>query len=112
MDVAVTQDAQNRFVKIEIKVNLGQKLQFQFTGNHVFEDITLRALLMPEVLSLSDPTPRITELIVEKYRNVGYHFCKVTPVVQEARDSRVRTVELKVEEGNRVLIEDLNVLRR
>jgi outer membrane protein insertion porin family len=107
MDVSVTQDAQNRFVKIEIKVNLGQKLQFQFTGNQVFEDITLRALLTPEVLSLSDPTPRITELIVEKYRNVGYHFCKVTPVVQEARDSRIKTVELKVEEGSRVLIEDL-----
>lgn len=106
-DVVTTVDKDKRLAKVEIKVNLGQRLQFQFLGNNVFEDIQLRALLTPEVLSLSDPTPKIVELIVEKYRAVGYHFCKVLPQEHLSDESRVKMVELKIEEGNRVLIEDL-----
>jgi outer membrane protein insertion porin family len=106
-DAVTTVDSAERTAKVEIRVNLGQKLQFQFVGNRVFEDIQLRSLLSQEVLSLSDPTPRIVELVTEKYRSVGYHFCKVQPTVHESKDARIKMVELKIQEGARVRIDDL-----
>ncbi len=94
-------------VEILINVRMGERFQIRFVGNDVFSDVQLRALLTEDVLAQTDPTLRITQLIEEKYRTVGYPDCTVAVRRSLVENGKLNLMEMVVEEGPRTVIEDV-----
>lgn len=94
-------------VQIQILVKLGERFQYLFTGNHVFEDYELRQLFTDELLSRSDATSRIVDQVEAKYRAAGFHFVKVRPDVQVDAVQHLNVVTFQITEGPRVRIRDV-----
>ena len=92
-------------VDINVSARLGERFQFIFSGNEVFDDRTLKELMTDEVLSQSDSVGRIGALIETKYRSVGYHFCKVTPQSSINEHDRLNVIVFNIAEGNKVIVD-------
>lgn len=92
-------------VEIVYTLKLGERYQFNFQGNKVFDEIELRELFTPEVLSQSDASLRIKELIENKYKAVGFHFVKVNVSNVPASADQVHFIRFEIEEGTRVIID-------
>lgn len=103
--------SQNRLVvDIDVRIRLGERFQFIFSGNTVFESQELRELLTEEVLSQTDASQKIAALIEAKYRAVGYHFVKVTPKAELDAAEKLNVVRFEIREGAKVLIDRLHFL--
>lgn len=96
-------------VTISILIDLKERYQFQFTGNTVFESIALRDLIDERILSQVDANEKIAAAIKEKYRRVGYHFCRVTVKNNSEQRELLSVVWFEIDEGHRVLISKLHI---
>ena len=90
-------------------MKVGKRYQFLFLGNTVFDNESIRQWITPDVLGQAGTIRFIEKLITDKYKSLGYHFCKVTSVVESSVQRRVQTFKFQIEEGNRVLIDSLVV---
>jgi outer membrane protein assembly factor BamA len=104
-EAGVTFNDDKSEVEIQILVHMGERFQYYFSGNRIFDDYELRALLTPEVLARSDATSRVIELIEEKYRAAGFHFVAIRPDVSTDAAERLNIVNLDISEGERVRID-------
>lgn len=95
-------------VDVSYQLKLGERYQFTFHGNTVFDEVELKELMTAEVLSQSDSTVRIKELIEEKYKGVGYHFAKVNVTKTESANDKMHLVRFDIDEGNRVIIDKVS----
>ncbi|MFM8316563.1 MAG: POTRA domain-containing protein [Deltaproteobacteria bacterium] len=96
-------------VEIDFVLKVGSKFQFVFKGNQLFDDNTIRGWITPDVLAQSDPIRFIEQLIQEKYREVGYHFCKVHSVLDKNKNEKIRRIRFQIDEGSKVIIDNIAV---
>jgi outer membrane protein insertion porin family len=96
-------------VEVEFVLKVGEKYQFIFIGNEVFTSDVIRQWITADVLGQSDTIRFIERLIEEKYREVGYHFCKVTTVFQKNKRDKVQSYRFEIDEGPRVIVDSIIV---
>lgn len=96
-------------VEVEFVLKVGEKYQFIFSGNEVFSSDVIRQWITADVLGQSDTIRFIERMIEEKYRAVGYHFCKVTTVLQKSKRDKVQSYSFQIDEGPRVIIDSVIV---
>jgi len=95
-------------VSVQFTVRMGKRYQFEFSGNTVFMSSELRDLLTPEMLTQSDAVTKVAALIEEKYRQIGYYFCKVTTRNVPDDRGRVNIVRFEIDEGRKVIIDKID----
>ncbi|NQW44491.1 MAG: hypothetical protein HQ462_03700 [Deltaproteobacteria bacterium] len=84
-------------VEIEFVLKVGKKYQFIFIGNTVFTSDIIREWITSDVLGQPDTIHFIEGLIMEKYRAVGHHFCKVSSQSQKSEGDRVQNFSFQIE---------------
>jgi outer membrane protein insertion porin family len=94
-------------VDVIVRVKMGERFQIRFVSNSVFDDVQLRALVTDDVLSQSDPSVRIIQLIEAKYRTVGYPDCSVQVKKSSEEQGKLNLIELHINEGQRAYIQSL-----
>lgn len=97
----------NRWVKVEFRIRLGDRVSFGFRGNSVFNFTELLALVEDQrVLGLGkDYVISIKNRIEQEYRALGYAQIKVTPYTFEKPAQQERHVSYEIQEGPRVLLD-------
>src|SRR5262249_43418839 len=93
--------------EIAILVRMGERFQYRFSGNHVFEAYELRGLLTNDILTRSDAVNRIVELIEAKYRAAGFHFVRGKPEGTVHFPHHVNLVGFRIPEGEGVRIDQV-----
>jgi len=96
-------------VEVEFILKVGKKYQFIFQGNTVFSADLLQQWISSEVLGQSDPIRFIQQLIEEKYRAVGYHFCTVSAKREQNKSETVQSYRFVIDEGTKVIIDSIEV---
>ncbi|MBI2711970.1 MAG: BamA/TamA family outer membrane protein [Bdellovibrio sp.] len=98
--------AAERWVSLEIKIDVGERVNFGYRGNRVFTVGFLDGLIKDQrLIGLGrDYVAVIQGKIEEEYRAIGYAKVKVTPFIYEASGTNPRRVSLNIEEGPRVTI--------
>jgi outer membrane protein insertion porin family len=96
-------------VELTYLLKMGDRFQFEFSGNTVYEEALLRELITEETLSQVEPSKRVAELIESKYRAAGFHFVKVIPEEISPKGEKLRILRLKIEEGERVIIDRFEI---
>lgn len=96
-------------VEVEFVLKIGKKYQFVFTGNTVFPSDVIRQWITSDVLGQSDPIRFLQQLIEERYKEVGHHFCKVAVTLGKGGDGKVQIYRFDIDEGQRVRIDSLVV---
>jgi outer membrane protein assembly factor BamA len=99
--------SESNTVEITVKLKMGERFQFRFTGNSVFDDVALKALVTDEVLSQADPSTRVVQLIEKKYRSVGYPDCSIQVTKATQEQGKLSSIEMAISEGERVLIQSV-----
>ncbi|MBI4403569.1 MAG: BamA/TamA family outer membrane protein [Deltaproteobacteria bacterium] len=106
-DYSLDFDQDKTAVNIHLSVKMGERLQFEFVGNRSLGTIALRELITEEITSQSDASTRIAAFIEEKYKALGYHFCKVQVVNLLEDQGRLKIIRFSIDEGQRVIIDDI-----
>ncbi len=96
-------------VEIRFLVKLEDRFLFQFRGNTIFEDVTIRSMLTEEVLSQIDATAKIVELVETKYKEIGYHFVKVAAKEESFKGQKLKVVTFDIDEGPKVILDEIHV---
>lgn len=96
------------FVDITVHVETGRKIQILFTGNRVLDDVALREMISLDGVSEEDNRRQMISLIENKYRTLGFHFCRVRVTDEEKSDMLVR--KISIEEGQKVIIDRFQVV--
>lgn len=96
-------------VEIEFVLKVGKKYQFVFNGNSLFPSDVIRQWITPDVLGQSDPIRYIQQLILERYKAAGYHFCEVSWTAEKNNAGKVQIYKFAIDEGSRVVIDSLIV---
>ncbi len=99
--------SESNTVDITVRIKMGERFQFRFIGNTVFDDVALKALVTDEVLSQSDPGSRVVQLVEKKYRSVGYPDCTIQLNKTSEEQGKLTAIELAITEGERVLIQSV-----
>lgn len=98
-------------VDVTFLVKLGDRFQFQFIGNTVFDEFDLRSLLTDELLSQTNATSRIVEVVESKYRAAGFHFVQVKVNTQQRSVDEKRSITVyrfEIDEGKKVLVDKIH----
>ncbi len=111
-DVATQFSTDMKTAEVLIEVRTGRRLQLEFEGNSVFDDMSLRSGITEAMLAENDSDRQMVEAIEKRYRDVGYHFCKVE-IKDDAkgdddRETMVRRVSIR--EGDKVIIDKIQVV--
>ncbi|MBC7691096.1 MAG: BamA/TamA family outer membrane protein [Methylotenera sp.] len=95
-----------RWVKLEIHLDIGERVSFGFRGNTVFTYAQLTAIVDEQrLLGFGrDYVARIQSKIEEGYKNLGYARVLVNPFTFENPEKQERHVTYQIEEGNRLEI--------
>lgn len=96
-------------VEIRFLVKLEDRFLFQFRGNTIFEEVTIRSMLTEEVLSQIDATAKVVELLETKYREIGYHFVKVAAKEETFRAQKLKVITFDIDEGTKVILDTIRV---
>ncbi len=110
-DVASAFKGDNRWVDLEVHINLGDRVTFGFRGNQAYTNIQLQGLI--DDLRLvgfgKDYIGAIRNRIADEYRSDGYAQVKVTPYTVEKQGARrERHITYVIEEGPRVRIQSVD----
>jgi len=99
-----------RWIDLEFRVALGDRVSFGFRGNKAFNLSQLGSFISDQrVLGLGkDYISTIKERIEEEYRNAGYVHVSLTPYVYEQPRQNERRVTFAVSEGPRVKVESID----
>lgn len=105
---AQKKDAQ-RWVALEVRVDIGEKVIFGYRGNQAFSLGYLDSLISEQrLLGLGkDYVTAIKSRMEEEYRGVGYAQVSITPYVFESMGGAARRVSFAIEEGPRVKIKSV-----
>jgi len=96
-------------VEVDFVLRTGQKYQFMFSGNNVFGDEVIRSWITADVLATSDPIRAIEGVIETKYKEIGYHFCKVQTVYPKIREAKIKRYHFNIDEGEKVIVDSVTV---
>ncbi len=96
-------------VEVEFVLKVGKKFQFIFMGNTIFPVDVIQQWITAEVLGQSDPVRFISQMIEEKYKSVGYHFCKVTAISEKNKNGKIQSYRFLINEGSKVIIDSIVV---
>lgn len=96
-----------RWVKLKIRVNLGDRVDFGYRGNAVFPNSQLSLWIDEQrLLGFSqDYVERLRSRFEDEYRKLGYEKIKVEVFTFEDRENQKRKVTYVFSEGPRVEIE-------
>lgn len=106
-DVTLNFNEDKTVVEVNILLNVGEKLQFEFKGNTVLSGVEIRQLAGPNILSQPDAQRKVASQIESKYRRLGYHFIKVRTENISDRIHLVNIVRFLIEEGPKVHVEKI-----
>ncbi len=110
VEQVLTEFSENKLeVEIRLLVKLEDRFLFQFRGNTIFEDVTIRSMLTEEVLSQIDATAKVVELLETKYREIGNHFAKVAAKEESFKSQKLKVVTFDVDEGPKVILDTIHV---
>lgn len=99
-----------KWVKLIVKVELGERVSFGFRGNQVYTNPQLQALVDEQrLLGLSrDYLSRLQSRIEDEYRKTGYDRVKVEVFTFENAAEQRRHVTFSITEGPRIEIENVS----
>ena len=97
-----------REVEVSFLVSPGERFLFQFKGNTVFSDVSLRELLTEDVIAQGENGRRIADLIEKKYKQVGYHFAKVEIKTSKSDRDTLTVIRFDILEGAKVIVDKLD----
>jgi outer membrane protein insertion porin family len=95
-------------VAVTILVRWNERLQFVFSGNRVYGSVAMRDLITEEVLAQADANLKLAQVIEEKYRRVGYHFCRVRSEITHREREKLTVVHVRIHEGPKVIIDNVD----
>jgi outer membrane protein insertion porin family len=100
----------SRWVRVRVKVQLGDRVSFAFRGNTVFPNSQLASWIEEQrLLGFSqDYVERIRGRLEEEYRKLGYDRAKVKVYTFEDHEDQRRKVLYAFDEGPRVEIEKIS----
>jgi outer membrane protein insertion porin family len=100
----------SKWLELNFRVDLGDRVNFGFRGNSFFTYSQLMNLVDEQrLLGLGkDYVGVIKNRLEEEYRSVGYFFVKITPFTFENLQGEGRKVTYVVDEGPRAKIESID----
>jgi outer membrane protein assembly factor BamA len=103
--------APNGRVGFHIDVSYGSRIRYGFRGNKQFSYRELSVMVrdVKEVASGSDYLASVRRKVLEAYREIGFANAKITTLVREDPTRGIRYVTLNVDEGEKILVELLDV---
>ena len=98
-----------RWVKLEVHVDLGDRVTFGFRGNTVFTSVALAGVVedLRAVGFGKDYVASIKGKIEDEYHSLGYAHAKAEPYVIEEPELQERHVTYVIDEGPRVMIDSI-----
>jgi outer membrane protein assembly factor BamA len=105
-DVQLSDDRQ--FADVRFRVETGDRLLFLFRGMKFLDEVELRTFLTDDVLSQTDGPRVVADRIVERYKQLGYAFCRVDIEREDQRQARRKVVTFRIVEGARVFVDKLS----
>ncbi len=98
-----------RWVRLKIRVHLGERVEFSYRGNTVFPNGQLSAWIEEQrLLGFSqDYVERVRNRFEEEYRRLGYAKIKIDIFTFEDPKDQRRTISYAFDEGPRVKIENI-----
>ena len=100
----------SKWVDLELKVFIGDRVTFGFKGNMVLSRGKLTSLIDDQrAVGLGgDYITAIGTRIENEYKSIGYAWVKVSPFTFEKHGKQERHVTFQIHEGPRVIIESLD----
>ncbi len=98
-------------VAISLEISYGSRIRYGFQGNRQFSYRELMALVgdVKEVSSGSDYLASVRRRVLDAYKEIGFANAKITTLVREDSARGIRYVSLIVNEGKKILIDDIEV---
>src|SRR5690606_15781695 len=104
-DVQISEDGRNADVRF--RVETGDRLLFLFRGMKVLGETELRKFLTEDVLSQTDGPRVVGDRIVDRYRQLGYPFCRVDFDRKPEPAAKRTVVQFTIHEGTKVFLDHL-----